>query len=61
MKTYAITVFEKDGKTLVNETFEAKDDQEAKEVGTQLLNEKGYEEKTHRCVSPDGHLVLFHK
>jgi hypothetical protein len=61
MKTYTITVFEKDGNALVNETFEANNDQEAKEIGTQMLTEKDYEEKTHRCVAPEGHLVLFHR
>ena len=60
MKTYALTVFEKNGGTLVNDTFEAKDDHEAKEIGSKLLEEKGYTEYTHRCVAPDGHLVLFH-
>ncbi|MRG86908.1 YhzD family protein [Salinibacillus xinjiangensis] len=61
MKSYFLTVFEKNGNNLVDETFEAKDDQEAKKLGTQLLEEKGYTEYTHRCVSPNGHLVLFHR
>ncbi|WP_102027944.1 YhzD family protein [Salirhabdus sp. Marseille-P4669] len=61
MKTYTMTVFEKDGTNLVDETFEAKDDKEAKEIGTKLLSEKGYSEYTHRCVAPEGHLVLFHR
>ncbi|MBB6454656.1 hypothetical protein HNQ94_003145 [Salirhabdus euzebyi] len=60
MKSYTLTVFEKDGKTLLDESFEANNDQEAKEKGTKLLEEKGYENHTHRCVT-EGRLVLFHR
>jgi hypothetical protein len=58
---YHITVFEKDGTNILNDSFEAKDDKEAKEIGTKILKEKGYLDYTHRCVAPDGHLVLFHR
>ncbi|MBO8156168.1 MAG: hypothetical protein H0Z32_06910 [Bacillaceae bacterium] len=61
MKTYHLTVFEKDGNKLLDETFEAADDNEAKKVGMGKLKEKGYEEHTHRCVAPEGHMVLFHR
>ncbi|WP_347861245.1 YhzD family protein [Salimicrobium sp. PL1-032A] len=61
MKTYFLTVFEKDGTNIVDETFEAKNDEEASTIGKQKLEEQGYEEKTHRCAAPEGHLVLFHR
>ncbi|MBM7554137.1 YhzD family protein [Thalassobacillus pellis] len=61
MKAYALTVFEKDGTKLLDESFEAADDKEAKEIGETKLRDKGYLEHTHRCVAPNGHLVLFHR
>ncbi|MDV2583419.1 YhzD family protein [Alkalibacillus haloalkaliphilus] len=61
MKTYYLTVYSKKGENLLDENFEAKDDQEAKDVGTKKLEEQDYQELTHRCVSPDGRLVLFRR
>ncbi|MBU5465599.1 hypothetical protein KQI49_01995 [Virgibacillus sp. MSJ-26] len=61
MKTYNLTVFDKLGEKLLDETFEAENNEKAKEVGTSRLNEEGYSEHTHRCVSPDAKLVLFHR
>ncbi|RKQ31263.1 YhzD family protein [Oceanobacillus halophilus] len=61
MKNYIITVFDKTGEKLLDETFQAKDNNEAKTLGQQLLDEKGYSEHTHRCVSPEAKLVLFHR
>lgn len=61
MKEYVLTVFEKTGKTLLDETFTAKNDEEAKEIGLARLAEEGYEHHTHRCVSPDARLILFHR
>ncbi|SHG67312.1 YhzD family protein [Ornithinibacillus halophilus] len=61
MRKYALTVFAKNGEKLLDETFEAENDQEAKTKGGALLEEKGYSEHTHRCVSPDAKLVLFHR
>ncbi|GGJ92340.1 hypothetical protein GCM10007063_13700 [Lentibacillus kapialis] len=61
MKTYFLTVFDKLGERLLNETFEASSNDEAKEIGTKRLDEEGYSEHTHRCVSPDAKLVLFHR
>jgi len=59
MINYVLTVFEKSGKLLLDETFQAKDDIEAKELGMQRLYEEGYSEHTHRCVAPNARLVLF--
>ncbi|MEQ6377254.1 YhzD family protein [Bacillaceae bacterium S4-13-56] len=61
MKKYFLTVFEKDGSSLLDEVFEEENDRQAKTKGEQLLEEKGYLEHTHRCVAPEGHLVLFHR
>jgi YhzD-like protein len=60
MKTYKLTVFEKDGKKILDDTFEASSDNEAKETGEAFLEEKGYLDHTHRCTSPLGKLILFH-
>ncbi|WP_082234726.1 YhzD family protein [Halobacillus massiliensis] len=61
MKKYFLTVFEQNGTNLLDESFEAENDKEAKQIGSQKLEEKGFLEYTHRCVAPEGHLVLFHR
>lgn len=61
MKTYVLTVFDKTGEKLLDESFTAQDDNEAKKIGQSMLAEKGYSEHTHRCVSPEAKLVLFHR
>mgnify|MGYP001470670145 CR=1 FL=1 len=61
MKTYYLTVYNKTGENLLNDSFEAENDEEAKNIGTKTLEENNYEETTHRLVSPDGKLLLFHR
>ncbi|WP_188207048.1 YhzD family protein [Alkalibacillus aidingensis] len=61
MKTFYLTVYAKSGENLLDEPFEANHDQEAKEIGQEKLKQHQYEETTHRCVAPDGRLVLFHR
>ncbi|KAF0823955.1 hypothetical protein LIS77_06335 [Cytobacillus firmus] len=61
MKTYKLTAFEQDGEKILDEAFQAASDDEAKSVGENLLKEKGLDEKTHRCTSPAGKLILFHR
>ncbi|MCP3026766.1 YhzD family protein [Halobacillus sp. A5] len=61
MKKYFLTVFEKDGTNVLDETFEAEDDTEAKRIGADKLEQEGYSEHTHRCAAPEGHLILFHR
>ncbi|TFJ93517.1 YhzD family protein [Lentibacillus salicampi] len=61
MKTYFLTVFNKTGERLLNETFEASNNGQAKEMGQKRLADEGYSEYTHRCVSPEAKLVLFHR
>ncbi|HLR52376.1 MAG TPA: YhzD family protein [Candidatus Avamphibacillus sp.] len=61
MKTYYLTAYDPSGEKLLDETFEAESEEKAKEVGASRLEEEGYSEHTHRCVSPDAKLVLFHR
>lgn len=60
MKTYKLTAFEKNGEKLLDEAFQAGSDIEAKGIGENMLKEKGFHDKTHRCTSPAGKLILFH-
>lgn len=60
MVAYKLTAFDPNGHKLIDETFQANNDEEAKVQGEQLLKEKGLSEKTHRCTSPLGKLILFH-
>jgi hypothetical protein len=60
-KIYKLTVFEPSGDKLLDESFQAESDEQAKEMGASMLKEKDYHEKTHRCTSPAGKLILFHR
>ncbi|MGG1677303.1 YhzD family protein [Neobacillus sp. NRS-1170] len=60
MKTYKLTAFEANGEKLLDEAFQADNDDAAKKHGEKLLSEKNLLEKTHRCISPSGKLLLFH-
>lgn len=61
MRNYTLTAFEKSGEKVLDEAFTAENNEEAKMIGTTLLEEKGYREYTHRCVTSDGKLILFHR
>lgn len=61
MRTYNLTVFDKSGEKLLDESFEAANNDEAKKIGEARLAEEGYSEHSHRCVSPDAKLILFHR
>ncbi|MDF1509290.1 YhzD family protein [Robertmurraya sp. DFI.2.37] len=60
MKIYKLTAFESNGEKILDEAFEANNDDEAKQIGEKRLNEIGALDKTHRCTSPTGQLLLFH-
>ena len=60
MRTYKLTAFEKTGELIAEETFTAETDDQAKEQGRALLEEKALLEKTHRLASPEAKLLLFH-
>ncbi|WP_433748641.1 YhzD family protein [Falsibacillus pallidus] len=57
---YKLTAFKPNGEKILDESFEAKNDAEAKELGKSMLEEKNLSETTHRCTSPAGKLLLFH-
>ncbi|WP_027963839.1 YhzD family protein [Halalkalibacillus halophilus] len=61
MKTYFLTVYAQDGNALVNETIEAETEESAIKMGKEKLEESDYIDTTHRLVSPDGRLLLFHR
>jgi len=61
MRNYYLTVFEKNGKLLVEKSFEAASNDEAKNEAFNFLTHKGYAQHTHRCVSDDAKLLLFHR
>ncbi len=61
MRNYTLTVFNRSGEKLLDETYTAASDDEAKEIGTAKLEEGGYLEYTHRCVTPEAKLILFHR
>jgi len=61
MRTYALTVFNQSGEKLLDESFNATNDNEAKAIGKTRLDETGYSEHTHRCVNPEAKLILFHR
>ncbi|MFS0577236.1 YhzD family protein [Sporosarcina sp. 179-K 3D1 HS] len=60
MRTYKLTAYEQTGKLITEETFTAATDEEAKEKGSAMLEEKNLTEVTHRLASPAGKLLLFH-
>lgn len=61
MKKYFLTVFSKSGEKLLDESFTANHDNEAKEIGKNRLKEAGYEQYTHRCVTNNARLILFQR
>ncbi|GGG23082.1 hypothetical protein GCM10007425_17010 [Lysinibacillus alkalisoli] len=60
MDVYKITAFKPSGELVVDESFEAENDDAAKDVGERKLADLGVLESTHRVVSPRGKLILFH-
>lgn len=60
MRTYKLTAFEKTGKQILDETFTAETDEEARDKGQAILEEKELTKQTHRLASPAGKLILFH-
>lgn len=60
MRIYKLTAFESTGKVIMDDTLEATSDEEAKEKGHAILEEKQLLEQTHRLASPAGKLLLFH-
>ncbi|MEI3598904.1 MULTISPECIES: YhzD family protein [unclassified Oceanobacillus] len=61
MREYFLTVFNPDGEKLLDEAFTADNDEQAKKIGEEKLAEHNYSEHTHRCVTPEAKLILFHR
>ncbi|MFC4619076.1 YhzD family protein [Camelliibacillus cellulosilyticus] len=61
MPKYTLTVYDKDGTKLLEETFEAESDQDGRKIGEEKLKEKNYETYTSRVTSSTGKLVHFHR
>lgn len=61
MRSFYLTAFNKNGEKLLDESFTAENNREAKKVGTGLLESSGFEKETHRCVTSNGKLILFHR
>lgn len=61
MKVYVLTVFDKAGKVLVDERYEAENDAAAKKIGAEKLAASNYETFTSRVTRSSGGLVLFHQ
>ncbi|MFL6557582.1 MAG: YhzD family protein [Bacillus sp. (in: firmicutes)] len=60
MKTYKLTAFETNGEKILDESIQAEHDEAAKELAEKMLTENNLLERTHRCTSPSGKLLLFH-
>ena len=54
-----LTAFEPNCEKILDETLEAPNDDEAKKKGEALIEEKGIGEKSYRCTSSNGKLILF--
>lgn len=61
MRDYYLTVYEKNGEVLLDETLHAVSDDEAKNEASIILKHKSYDQHTHRFVSPEAKLLLFHR
>ena len=60
METYSVTAFENDGTVVLNESFEAGDDQSGKAKGLDMIREAGHEHKGARIVRR-GQLIYFER
>lgn len=60
MNEYYLTVYSPAGEHLVNESFTASSDEEAKSIAQKKLAELNYMEHTHR-LTRSGKLLLFQR
>ncbi|WP_066174224.1 YhzD family protein [Bacillus marinisedimentorum] len=59
MKTYTLTVFDDSGEKLLEETYEAPNDNDAKQIGENRIEDEGYDKRNYRVTSSAGELVAF--
>lgn len=60
MERYTVTAYENDGALLLDQSFEATNDEDGKEKGLTLLREAGHEQKGARIVRR-GQLIYFER
>lgn len=60
METYSVTAFENDGTIVLNESFEASDDQSGKRKGLDMIRKAGHEHIGARIVR-SGQLIYFER
>lgn len=61
MQTYYLTVYAQTGEALLMNPLKQKMMKRPRIWGKEKLNENGHADITHRLVSPDGRLLLFHR
>ncbi|MDQ0232322.1 YhzD family protein [Metabacillus malikii] len=59
MKHYCLTAFERNGHMLLNLTFQAKSDTEARQIALKKLSEQNFTQNSYRCTTSQGDLILF--
>jgi hypothetical protein len=59
MSMYHMTVYDENGKVLLDEAIPAASDYEAKQIGYTWLEEQGHTEKPHRIFHKTGRLLSF--
>ncbi len=59
MEHYNLTAFERSGEKVIDEAFTAQNNEEAKAWSLRKLNEEGYSDLPHRCVTANAKLVSF--
>lgn len=60
LNMYTVTAFENDGTILLNDSFEATNDEEGKATGLAMLHEAGHDHKGARIVR-QGQLIYFER
>ncbi|HLS67654.1 MAG TPA: YhzD family protein [Pseudogracilibacillus sp.] len=61
MSTYYLTAFSDKGETLLDTTIDAQNDVEGKRLAQQTLQKENLDQTTHRLVTSDATLLLFHR
>ena len=61
MKHYNLTAFERTGVKVIDEEFTAQNDEEAKAYTLRKLDQEGFSDLPHRCVTDNATLVSFQR
>ena len=60
MENYRFTAFGDEGETLFNEVWTFENDEQAKQEGHKLVEEKGVINKAHRLINAKGKILIYH-